>query len=451
MPWPGAWPGTTGGQEASLALHRTNAEEITVKKSSPTLAVLAATAALGLAASPAAAGGRHHPPSPSPVPVAGEVTTVAEGLLGPLSFAVGRGGTLDVAQSFTTLLTRITDGGEPEVLATAPDGYSPGSVSRDRGATYYTVATGAGSNDPVANVTLLQSIDRDGNIETVADISAYEFAENPDSINTYGFEEALPAECAAQLPPGVAPAPYTGLPDSNPVASLPGRYGGTIVADAGMNALIQVGDDGEIVTIAVLPPVPFTITAETAAGFGLPACTVGLNYNLEPVPTDVERGPDGALYVTSLPGGPEGGSPGSVFRVEGSTGATELVATGFAGATGLAVNDNGDIFVAELFGNRISVVPAGSGTPELFLEANQPAALELRGDALYASVDALAGFPAGPGPEAPPVAEPPAEPAPTSASIIRIELDDNCRGYHHHHGGSDRHSGDGVREDGSGE
>ena len=239
-----------------------------MKKSSPALAALAATAALGLAASPATAGGRHHPPPPSPTPVAGEVTTVADGLLGPLSFAVGRGGTLDVAQSFTGLLTRITNDGEPEVLATAPEGYSPGSVSRHRGTTYYTVATGPGTNDPATNITLLQSVDRNGTVETIGDISAYEYAENPDSINTYGFEEALPAECAAQLPPGVAPAPYTGLTDSNPVASLPGRYGGTIVADAGMNALIRVNDDGGILTVAVLPPIPLDVPPRTPKASG---------------------------------------------------------------------------------------------------------------------------------------------------------------------------------------
>ncbi|UWX98402.1 ScyD/ScyE family protein [Arthrobacter zhaoxinii] len=418
-----------------------------MKKSSPALAVLAATAALGLAASPASAGGRHHPPSPPPAPVAGEVTTVADGLNSPLSFAVGRRGTLDVAQSFIGLLTRVTGGGEPEVLAAEPEGYGVAGVSRARGTTYYTAGIGAGTYNPETTIALLKSVDRDGNVETVADIAAYEFAENPDSINTYGFEEALPAECAAQLPPTLAPAPYTGLTDSNPVASLPSRDG-VFVADAGMNALVLAGYDGSVSTVAVLPPIPFTVTAETAGAFGLPECIVGLTYSVEPVPTDVERGPDGALYVTALPGGLEGAAPGSVFRIDPATGVTELVAAGFFGATGLAVNDNGDIFVAELFGSRISVVPAGSDTPELFLEVNQPAALELRGDALYASVDALAGAaPTEPSTEEPPVAEPPAEPAPTAASIIRIELDNNC-GRDHHHGGRHGHTGNGVRDGG---
>ncbi|KAD3633114.1 ScyD/ScyE family protein [Arthrobacter yangruifuii] len=419
-----------------------------MKKSSPALAVLAAAAALGLMASPASAGGRHHPPSPPPVPAAGEVTTVAGGLAGPLSFAVGRGGTIDVAQSFAGIVSRVTNGGGTELLAAAPQDqpYGTASVSRTRGTTYFSVSAGQDSRDPATNIGLLQSVDRNGTVRTVADIAGYEYAANPDGINTYGFEEAVPADCAAQLPEGIQPAPYTGLRDSNPVASLPGRNG-IVVADAGMNALVLAGYDGSVSTVAVLPPIPFTFPA----GLGFPECIGGLTYQAEPVPTDVERGPDGALYVTSLPGAFDAGAPGSVYRINPVTGTPELVASGFVGATGLAVNDNGDIFVAELFGNRISVVPAGTGTPQLFLEVNQPAALELRGDSLYASVDVLAGgAPQEPGAEEPPVTEPPAEPAPPASSIIRIELDDNCRGYHHHHrGGHHGHADNGGLNDGS--
>ncbi|MCC3293654.1 ScyD/ScyE family protein [Arthrobacter sp. zg-Y411] len=361
-------------------------------------------------------------------------------------------------------------------------------------------------------------------METVADIAGYEYAANPDGINTYGFEEALPAECAAQLPEGIAPAPYTGLPDSNPVASVPGRNG-IVVADAGMNALVLARYNGSVstvasripcvllpranehrsetkrgkgvaskapagsvtfverspgwlrwgggaflatvarcggcrgshrVSLAVLPAIPFTFPA----GAGYPDCIVGLTYRAEGVPTDVERGPDGVLYVTSLPGFFDAGVPGSVYRINPVTGVPELVASGFVGATGLALNRNGDIFVAELFGNRVSVVPAGSDTSELFLEANQPAAVELRGDGLYVAVDALAGgAPVEPGarqagPQQPPAPEPPAvpEPAPETSSIIRIDLDNNCRGHHHrggHGGGYGGHADYGVLDDGA--
>nr|WP_237686574.1 ScyD/ScyE family protein [Arthrobacter jiangjiafuii] len=430
----------------------TNAEEITVKKAPPAIAVLAAAAALGLGASPASAGGWDNDPPDTP-PTAGEVATVAEGLLSPLSFAVGRGPIFDVAQSNLGLLTRITGDGTAEVLDTGPEGYSSGAVSRSSGTTYYTMAVGAMTHDPSENFSVLKSIDSDGTIETLADIATYEYTENPDSINTYGFE-GLDQACAAQLPPDM-PASYTGLPDSNPYATLP-VDDGVIVADAGTNALLLVDTDGGISTLAVLPPIPATITAEAAAGLALPACTVGQVYNLEPVPTDVEMGPDGSLYVTSLPGGPPdlGVAPGSVFQVNPDDGTSELVATGFAAATGLAVNDNGDIFVAELFGNRISVVRAGSDTPELFYEVNQPAALELRGDVLYASVDALppGGEATEPETGEPPVAEPPVDPGSPAGRIISIQLDDgqgdghgdDCddgKGHGHGHGDGYGHGG----------
>ncbi|MET4060045.1 hypothetical protein ABIB35_001590 [Arthrobacter sp. UYP6] len=414
-----------------------------MKKTSPALAALAAVAALGLAASPAYAGGGHHPKPPdagSDTPVAGKATTVAEGLLTPLSFAVGKRGTLDVAQDFAGLLTRITADGTTEVIDSVEpgSGYSFGAVSKSRGTTYYTMVIGAATNDPARNMTVLKSIDRNGTMRTIGDISGYEFSQNPDSVNHYGFD-SIDAACAAQIPADV-PVSYTGLKDSNPYASLPVR-GGVIVADAGMNSLIRVDRNGGISTVAVLPPIPLTLTAEIAAGFGLPQCTAGLTYNLEPVPTDVERGPNGYLYVTSLPGG-GGLNNGSVFRVNERTGESELVATGFAGATGLAVNKAGDLFVAELFGNRISVVPAGSDTPELFYEVNQPAAVELHGGALYTSADSLPpGGVQEPGTEAPPVVEPPDDPAPPAGRIIRIEFKDtdNCGGRGGRGGGGGHH------------
>ncbi|MDK1360345.1 ScyD/ScyE family protein [Arthrobacter sp. zg-Y1219] len=418
-----------------------------MKRTSPALAALAAVAALGLAASPASAGGRHPSPPDAP-PTAGKVTTVAEGLVGPLSLAVGRGPTIDVAQSFAGVLTRIGRDGSTETLDAGPLGYGYGGVSRSRGTTYYTASIGAMTHDPTQNFTQLKSVDRNGTVETVADIATYEYTENPDGINTYGFQGLDPA-CAAQLPPtGLFSNSYTGLQDSNPYATLPSGRGSVLVSDAGMNAVIEVDlADGSISTLAVLPPIPVTVTAEEALRVGLPACTVGNTYNVEPVPTGLEAGPGGDLLVASLPGGVPGAglAQGSVFRVDPDDGSSELVATGFSGTTGMAVNDNGDIFVAELFGNRISVIPAGTNTPELFLEVNQPGDLALRGSALYATVDVLAGAPAEEGAE-PPAAAPPAEPAPTSGSVVRIGLNDSCRDGHGGHGG---HKGRGHHHGGT--
>ena len=65
------------------------------------------------------------------------------------------------------------------------------------------------------------------------------------------------------------------------------------------------------------------VTPGAAEANGLPKCTVGKKFALEAVPTDIEVGPDGKLYVTSLPGGPEDGSlgvNGRVLRVNPATG-----------------------------------------------------------------------------------------------------------------------------------
>lgn len=72
---------------------------------------------------------------------------------------------------------------------------------------------------------------------------------------------------------------------------------------------------------------------------------------------EVEVGKDGLLDVTTLAGGPESpalGARSSVHRVHATTAATSRVATGFAGATDLAIAPNGRIYVAELFGGRVS-------------------------------------------------------------------------------------------------
>ena len=78
----------------------------------------------------------------------------------------------------------------------------------------------------------------------------------------------------------------------------------------------------------------------------VPACVAGHEYAFEPVPTDVELGPDGWLYVSSLPGGPEDpslGARGAVFRVSPWTGHVRLWAEDILSPTGIAVSDSGDV------------------------------------------------------------------------------------------------------------
>jgi hypothetical protein len=141
-----------------------------------------------------------------------------------------------------------------------------------------------------------------------------------------------------------------------------------VVADASANALLKVDNRGHVRTLAVLPPQPTEITAEMAEALGLPSCVAGVTYSFEPVPTDVEVGKDGFLYVTTLPGGPESpvlGARGKVWRVNPYTGAAKVIATGFLGATNLAIGKHGQIYVVELFAGQISVVRNGHPQPYL--------------------------------------------------------------------------------------
>lgn len=200
------------------------------------------------------------------------------------------------------------------------------------------------------------------------DTLAYETANNPDQINHYGVTD--PSQCVSDALEGVGfPVSYTGGVDSH-AYSVAALKGGWVVADAGANTLWWIDRNGHISTLAVLPPQRAEITAEAAAAFGLPDCVIGVTYAFEPVPTDVEVGKDGALYVTTLPGGPESaalGARGSLWRVGAWSGKAARLATGFLGATNLAIGKRGEIYVAELFAGQISVVSHGTKRPYVSL------------------------------------------------------------------------------------
>ncbi|WP_446667029.1 ScyD/ScyE family protein [Flexivirga sp. B27] len=196
---------------------------------------------------------------------------------------------------------------------------------------------------------------RPGGGTVYADTTAYEAKHNPDAVNSYGPQTEDP--CVTDV---LGPK-YTGALDSH--AYSVARNGNSwLLADAGANDLLSVTDSGRISTVAVFPPQPHTVTADQADALGMPGCVAGTTYNFEPVPTDVEVGPGGEIYVTTLPGGPEGpelGARGALWKVNPSTHKITKLADGFAGATNLAIGKHGNVYVAELFGGKISVVNHG--------------------------------------------------------------------------------------------
>lgn len=332
-----------------------------------------------------------------PASAGGHVETVATGFNLPLGLAIGQDGTVYVAEAFdeetfTGRLTSFTLDAPDDrtVLATEP-GFLAGVDAQGKGKVFHTAATEEGAT--------LKRVQPNGKQTVVADLGAYEATYNPDQDQVYGFlPGSITDECRAELP-GFLQEPYTGIVDANPYAVAIDR-GSTLVADAAGNTIVRVGANGRLSTVAVLPPVDQAITQDIIDELAgneefpvqLPDCVLGATYTGEFVPTDIEIGPDGHYYVSSLPGIPEGAGEASVWRVHRSTGEATMVADGFSGAVDLAVAADGTIYVAELFGNRISRISGGNVST--VAEVPLPGAIEVARDgSVYATIGVF--FPDG--------------------------------------------------------
>jgi hypothetical protein len=235
------------------------------------------TASVLLIAGPASAA----PPAAAP-------QTIHEGFVSPLKLSLDFDGSAYVADSFVGMLDRVTRTGEFSTPYTAAPGVEVAAVSAFAGTVYFAERVG---DEQSVQSAVIKKLDRRGSVSTVADLLAYEQKNNPDAAQHYGFSDLDPA-CQAQLPAD-APLDYDGLVDSHPYATL-GSPLGTIVADAGANALLSIDARGTVRTIAVLPPQP-TVVGDWALALGVPECALGHEFAFEPVPTDVELGPDGWL------------------------------------------------------------------------------------------------------------------------------------------------------------
>ena len=133
--------------------------------------------------------------------------------------------------------------------------------------------------------------------------------------------------------------PAGGPIDSNPYG-LNAHGPGALVADAGANALIEARVAGRSRVVATLNSRP------TAPN--------------DSVPTEVERGPDGALYVSELTGGPfpEGGA--SIYRI-GRDGSKSVYLSGFKTIIDFAFARDGSVYVLQF-----ATGPFLSGTGALY-------------------------------------------------------------------------------------
>jgi sugar lactone lactonase YvrE len=121
--------------------------------------------------------------------------------------------------------------------------------------------------------------------------------------------------------------PDGGPVDSNPFGVL-AEPGHQLVADAGGNSLVRVDADGSISLVAVFARVPA----------GAPTS--------EAVPTEVKRGPDGALYVSILSGVPFTAGNAGIYRVVPGE-APELYVGGFKTITDFDIAPDGTLWIVQ--------------------------------------------------------------------------------------------------------
>jgi hypothetical protein len=292
------------------------------------------------------------------------LTVVAQGLNNPRGVAVGADGTIYVAEAGsggngtcvpseeggqqcygkTGAIVKIVNGEQSVLVGNLPSlagdggtsalGPSAVSVGNDR----VSVVVQAGTPDMItalgddaALLGHLITIDNAGNITDVADLAAYEFANNPngDDVNS---------------------DPYA-------VLDLGDKW---IVADAAANDLLQVTADGTITTLATFPAqmVDAPPFLHMPPGSQMPA---------QSVPTSVTVGPDGAYYVGELTGFPFPVGGARVWRVVPGQEPT-VYASGFTNIDGLAFDANGNLLVLEIAKNGLNAAqaaapgdPAGAG------------------------------------------------------------------------------------------
>jgi hypothetical protein len=345
--------------------------------------VLAATAALALAGSTAGAALTGASAAPAHSKAKPTIAVVAKKLVGPLSVAQAPDGTRYWTDSFAGPLYKQAPGGQAVVVFPGSKKAAAEGVSADGGVLRFT------TGDPRNKGGKVWTLDTSGVPQLIGDTYAYEKAANPDGKFSYGFLKT-PKSCISQLPKDVPP-PYKGTKESHPYATAVAK-GTTYVADAGANAVVAISPAGTFSTVAALKPVKVKVTAAAAKANHLPSCVVGKKFALEAVPTDVEVGADGQLYVTSLPGGPEDGSlgvNGRVLKIDPVSGRVSTLADNLFTPTGVAVAANGDVYVAQLFRGVISRIAAGSKKVRTYAEVPFPAAVEITPTGLLATANSV--------------------------------------------------------------
>jgi sugar lactone lactonase YvrE len=133
--------------------------------------------------------------------------------------------------------------------------------------------------------------------------------------------------------------------DSNPYGVL-AEPGKTVVADAGANALNEVGANGTIATLATFP----NRLVDAPPFLELPP---GTQIPMDTVPTSVALGPDEHYYVGQLTGFPFPVAGANIYRVPPHGGTPEVYAGGFTAIIDVVFGADGSLYVLELAKNGL--------------------------------------------------------------------------------------------------
>jgi hypothetical protein len=265
--------------------------------------------------------------------------------------------------------TRISTG-LPSLAATDGSGaIGPSDVSFGRGPRGF-LTIGLGANPAVrdalpaagAGMATLYRVSPSGGLRPVADLGAFEAANNP-----------------AKDQPGDEV-------DTNPDSVVATHRGRAVVADAGGNDVLSVSRRGRINVLGVIP--------FSTAGAGQP---VPPGSPIQSVPTSVVRAPHGGYYVGQLTGFPFPVGGASVWLVRRGQ-APQVVVSGLTQITDLAVGEDGSLYVVEIAtgslagpptpGALIRVRPDGTREELAAGMLTAPFGLALTRDAAYVSENA---------------------------------------------------------------
>ncbi len=331
----------------------------------------------------------------------GGVTVVARGLNGPFELSDGPGRSVYVTEADAGQVTAVDlRSGAVRPVVTG----LPGPAGAVRVGRQFVIVTGAASgppDEPAASAPAAASsaahasaadpsaddlsasvlVARAGQpASRLADLTAYELANNPDGQQQFDPETGQPLDAL-----------------SNPFYVLNARRGFALVADGGANAVLAVSRTGKVSNFFVPP------TVNTGACKDLPNNDAA-HPGCDSVPTGLAYGPHNTLYVSALTADVPG--EGRVYVLDARTGKQKRVIKGFTAPTGVAVDPYGNIYVSEALEGAPEGEPPADFDPSTIgrivkvscdgrrsaAQVTMPTGLLWQDGALYSSAWSVAGL-----------------------------------------------------------